>query len=159
MKKLIILTSLVLSGCAGVSDTGYQNYVGPQGNPGLNGANGLGCYEYPVAPTGLSNDPAQYGGMMITCANSAQLITNGTPGVNGAPGAPGQAAQPVQFCSQYANNSGFPEYGFCINNNLYGVFWDGHNAWMAELPPGGYSSTSSGAPCNFTILPNCQVSQ
>lgn len=67
----------------------------------------------------------------------------------------------VQFCSNYSGTTyptSFPEFGLCLNNLLYGVYWDGHNSWLAEIVPGYYLSTSTSAPCNFHVLPNCGVS-
>jgi hypothetical protein len=67
----------------------------------------------------------------------------------------------VQFCSQYTTTypNSFPEFGICSNNILYAVYWNGTNAWLAEIAPGNYMSTSSTSPCNFTVGSNCIVSQ
>ena len=65
----------------------------------------------------------------------------------------------VQFCSGTTTYpTSFPEQGLCINNDLYAVYWDGHNAWLTEVAPGHYSSTSSNVPCTFDVLNNCTIS-
>lgn len=65
----------------------------------------------------------------------------------------------VQFCAgqveQYPTS--FPEYGLCLNNTLYAVYWDGHNSWLAQVAPGNYLSTATGLQCNFTITTGCTV--
>ena len=84
----------------------------------------------------------------------------GPAGPTGASGSPGTQVIMVQFCSNAgptAYPSTFPEYAECINGNLYAVYWDGRNAWLAEVVPGYYASTSTSAPCNFTVYANCQV--
>jgi len=85
--------------------------------------------------------------------------TNGTNGVNGTNGSNGTNAVPtttVQFCPGYTQTS-YPEYGICINSNIYAVYWDGHNSWLALISPGYYASTSTNAACNFTVDTNCSV--
>jgi len=83
----------------------------------------------------------------------------GPVGPQGVPGVPGTVTTTVQFCpnASGAYPSSFPEYGLCINNSLYAVYWDGKNAWLAEVYPGYYASTSTSAPCDFTVLTNCEV--
>lgn len=170
MKYLMILAlTLVVSSCGGVSDTRYVQ--GPKGDPGasgLPGTNGLGCTESQVLPTSVINDPARYGGAVIECPNGSTLISNGAPGANGADGvngtnginglngSPGTSVSSVQFCAGSAN--AYPEVGFALGTAVYGVYWDGRNAWLSYLPPGAYSSTSSSVPCNFTINANGTVS-
>lgn len=69
----------------------------------------------------------------------------------------------VSFCSSSGNNVvtnypvTFPEYGICIDSILYAVYWDGKSAWLAEIVPGYYASTSTSAPCNFTVLADCKL--
>jgi hypothetical protein len=65
----------------------------------------------------------------------------------------------VQFCTGYTTTypSVFPEFGFCINSQIYAVYWDGKNAWEGEIVPGYYDSTSTSAPCDFTVSAGCEV--
>lgn len=144
-----------ISGCAKI-----QNPVpGPQGQPGPQGDPGIGCTQTLIHPSHISGDPAEYGGSEIHCANSDVLITNGAPGQQGQQGLPGTATTAVQFCPGYTTTypSSFPEFGFCSQGSIYAVYWDGHNAWLAEVVPGYYASTSTSAPCNFHVAANCVV--
>ncbi len=56
----------------------------------------------------------------------------------------------VKFCANqtvsYPNS--FPEFGLCLNNIIYAVFFDGQNAWLAQIPAGNYRTTSTGLICN-----------
>lgn len=65
----------------------------------------------------------------------------------------------VKFCVGQTTSypTSFPEYGLCLDNIIYGVFWDGHNAWWAQIPKGNYISTSTGLQCNFKVLDNCVI--
>lgn len=97
-------------------------------------------------------------GVVITCNGVA-----GTNGHDGAAGAAGRDATPVtavQFCSNYTTTYpvSFPEFGLCVNNNIYGVYWDGENSWLSQIPAGLYMSTATGAPCTFTVAANCHIS-
>lgn len=95
---------------------------------------------------------------------SCTIVTNGSGSTISCPDGssvtlPSQNLTMVQFCSNYSTSypTSFPEFGLCLNNLLYGVYWDGHNAWLAQIVPGYYLSTSTSAPCNFHVLPNCGV--
>lgn len=103
---------------------------GPQGDPGVTGSQG----------------------------SSGTNGSDGSQGPQGVPGAPAKATA-VQFCPRYAvvYPSTFPEFGLCIDDTLYAVYWDGKNSWLAEIPPGYYSSTSTTAPCNFTVKDKCLI--
>lgn len=120
-----------IQGPAGAKgDTGVPGAVGPQGPVGTQGAIGL----------------------------------PGATGPTGASGANGQDATPVlvtQFCASQGNTTygHFPEKGLCIGNKLYGVYWDSTNAFLAEIVPGNYISTSTGLQCSFTVEANCVVHQ
>ena len=83
----------------------------------------------------------------------------GPQGIQGVQGTPGTSVSVVLFCSNKTTSypSSFPEYGLCINNRLYGVFWDNKNSWLAEIPPGTYRSTSTSAACDFQVKPNCII--
>jgi len=95
-------------------------------------------------------------GATINCIDGTYAnITNGTQGPQGATG--NANITTVQFCQNYTSNSSYPEYGFCINGNLYATFWDGKNAWTALITPGYYMSTATNASCNFTVGPNCLI--
>jgi hypothetical protein len=80
----------------------------------------------------------------------------GTSGVNGTNG---NGVTMVQFCPNVTTMypSTFPEFGFCVGGILYATYWNGTNAWTAEIVPGVYMSTSTSAPCNFTVVTNCGI--
>jgi len=66
----------------------------------------------------------------------------------------------VQLCpgtTSYPNS--FPEQALCIDNQLFGVFFDGQNAWLSLLAPGNYRSTSTTNPCSFAVVTGCQISR
>lgn len=67
----------------------------------------------------------------------------------------------VQFCptAHGIYPTTFPEYGECIGNKIYAVYWDGANSWLTEVLPGVYKSTSTSVPCNFTVGLNCIVTE
>lgn len=96
------------------------------------------------------------GGVQITCPNGSTSTV-----LNGAAGAPGTVITSVQFCPNLGETvygSNWPEFGECVNGDLYGVYFTGNYAFWAKLPPGVYSSTSMNG-CNFTIGANCQVTE
>lgn len=67
----------------------------------------------------------------------------------------GTVITPVKFCSQTASYSTtFPEYGFCLGNNLYAVY-SYADGFFTLVPPGVYHSNAVGSVCNFTVFPNC----
>lgn len=141
MKK--ILTSLIIltacgtntyylpgnNGAAGA--TGSSGLIGNTGEQGIQGSTGI------IGPTGA-------------------IGITGSEGVTGNSGA---NISYIKFCNNYIGSypGSFPEYGICIDNNLFAVYWDGRNSWLAMVYPGYYKSTSTTAPCNFTVLPNCIV--
>lgn len=155
---------------------------GEQGAPGLNVVSQVISAPYGACPNGgsillLAQDELGTGVWDITDpGQSAVLICNGPDGAKGdtgETGSQGMAGQdgsnginatpitPVQFCPNlgttvYASN--WPEQGFCLDNKLYGVYFTGSYAFLAELPPGAYSSTSMNG-CSFTIGSNCSVTQ
>lgn len=83
----------------------------------------------------------------------------GTQGLTGLTGQNGTPVTPVQFCTGYTTTypTTFAEDGLCINGSVYAVYWNGEAA-LTMIPPGSYSSTSTTAPCNFTVGANCAVS-
>lgn len=103
-------------------------------------------------------------GYTLNCPGNAPVEltsgSNGPQGIPGLDGANGSTITPVQFCTAFTPQypDSFPEYGLCINNQLYGVYWNGTTAFLAYLPPGAYNSTSlSNTTCNFTIVSGCTV--
>lgn len=110
----------------------------------------VGCHDNPSYSTSTSyycKIVTNGSGSTITCPDGSSVQI------------PVQNLNMVQFCSNYNTTypTSFPEFGICLNNLLYGVYWDGHNAWLAEIVPGYYLSTSTSAPCNFHVLTNCGV--
>lgn len=67
----------------------------------------------------------------------------------------------VKFCASQVVSypTSFPEFGLCIDNKIYAVYFDTHNAWWSEIPPGNYRTTSTGLICNFTVYNNCVVQE
>ncbi len=105
-----------------------------------------------ASPCGVSSVP---GGVKVSCPDgSIQTVMNGTNGTNGT------VVTPIQLCSQYTTTypSSFPEFGFCINNKLFAVYWDGTHAFEAEIVPGNYYSTSPQT-CTFHVAAQCVVTQ
>ncbi len=152
--------------------TGAAGPAGPTGPQGPIGLSPEACTTTQVV-----------GGVEIRCPDgSSQVIqhghnglngTNGTNGSNGANGAdgqngsngtngqngtPGTLVTPVQLCANYITvyPSSFPEYAFCIGGSLYAVYWNGTQAFNAQIVPGIYMSTSPQG-CSFTVLPGCLV--
>ncbi len=183
MKRLLV-ACLVLGGCGQQPSiheiVGPAGAQGPAGASGAVGATGAGGSNGAVGATGATGTqgiqgatgaPGIQGNAGVAGAQGIPGITgangtNGTDGVNGATGPQGTpginptATYSVQFCSNqgptsYPNN--FPEYGLCISNMLYGVYYDGHNAWLSQIVPGEYMSTATGLQCDFQVLPNCVV--
>lgn len=129
MQMLYVVLILMLSGCA-------KDVYTVRGVAGANGAAAQPCSVAPSAD-----------GAVITCPDgSSQSLHNGVDA----------SVVPVQLCA--GSLSQFPEVALCINNALYAVYWDGHNAWMTLIPPGHYNSTSSTAACSFNVGASCQVS-
>lgn len=104
---------------------------GPQGNPG------------PQGPAGSTGSAGSVGSV----------------GAQGPAGANGTIITVIQFCPGVTpSTSNFPEVGLCINNNVYGILNNNVSyQYLTELTPQAYSSAGQGAPCSFTLLPNCVV--
>lgn len=86
----------------------------------------------------------------------------GPMGPVGQAGAPGTSVSVVQFCPSRGPASyptSFPEVGLCIGNKLYATYWDGHQAWTAEIPAGNYSSTATGLGCSFSVGSSCSITE
>lgn len=91
---------------------------------------------------------------------------NGNDGADGANGSDGQDGADgtritiVQFCETSPSTPhNFPEIGFCIENKLYAVMWDGQKAWQSEIIPGSYMSTATGLTCTFQVVQGCEVTR
>ncbi len=101
-----------------------------------------------------------------SCAKPGPSEVNGTtgqPGVSiagpqGIPGTPGTALTFVQFCPGFTQNypSTFAESGFCVNGQMWAIY-SANGGFLAELPPGTYSSNGINASCTFTLEANCVV--
>lgn len=128
MKTLIIcLVAFLISGCAGKDGS-----VGGQGSRGEQGEVGE------IGPTGLP----------------------GQVGPQGNPGANGQDATPVTVVKLCPGVTTYPstyvEIAFCVGGKLFGTY-SANGGFSTELPPGNYLSDGIGNSCNFTVGPNCQV--
>jgi len=127
MKKLILLTMLTACGDA------YVPIVGPQGPQGSQG------------PAGEKGDAGADG-------------QDGQDGQQGPAGADGTVITVVQFCPNHTPNypSTFPEFGLCIEGQLYAVY-STNGGFLALIPPGTYSSNAVGSACTFTVSAGCVV--
>lgn len=92
--------------------------------------------------------------LMTGCASE-----KGAQGIKGIDGTPGTNVTVIQFCPQHGSttHSHFPEKGICINGAIIAAFWDGTNAFLAEVVPGAYISTSTGLQCSFTVTSGCSI--
>ena len=63
----------------------------------------------------------------------------------------------VQLCKGTPSYGMFFEFAQCIDHKLYAVYWNGKDAFLAELPPGEYRSTSTGLGCSFTVIKQCDI--
>lgn len=157
-----LLILLALAGCGGM-------FQGPRGLPGVpgigitggtgpGGVDGTGCT---VATLAVGSPGAPNGGALVTCSDgSSSVVFNGSAGVNGTNGQDAVSITPVQFCSGFTQTypNTFAESGICIGNVLYGVY-SANGGFLAELPPGTYSSNGINSSCTFTIGADCVVSQ
>lgn len=131
MKIIIILTFLllVLINCGPNQQSTFSGQIGT-------------C----TTKTILPGMPLTNGGALISCPDgSSSLISNGS------------FVLPVQFCPNPTTYpSTFSEVGFCINNQLWGVY-SVNNGFLTLIVPGNYSSNGINSSCNFTVGPNCTV--
>lgn len=108
-----------------------------------------GCGSGPSGPTGQNGAPGANGASRAIDGN---LIVCGTTSI--------QFDYPVQFCSNYQTtySNSFPEWGLCIQGQLYAII-DQPNGYdyLALIVPGEYESEATNAVCTFTVKPNCQV--
>jgi hypothetical protein len=180
------LMAVLLSNCGRqiTVNNGLEMVPGPQGSTGPQGATGKAGNS--LVSTTMAAMPSQCpngGNILIMAQDTEELgvwspkdldqtsvvICNGLTGAQGATGATGAQGiagtnstpvSTVQFCKGYQTNypGTFPEFGLVISGAIYAVYWDGSNAWLAEVIPGYYASTSTSAPCNFTVNVNGTVS-
>jgi hypothetical protein len=136
-KLLIVLLLIVGCGPQYIIEKGPQGAQGPTGATGAQGPTGATGAQGPTGATGAQGPAGP----------------QGIPGLNAAP------TTTVQFCPGYTPTypTTFPESGLCVGGNIYAVYWDGTNAWLALIPPGHYASTSTTAPCDFTVVAGCVI--
>lgn len=137
----VFILILILSRCGQSITTAIP---GPEGSPGSSPSPVPGTQ----GPQGLPGPEGAPG-------------PQGSPGPEGSPGINSTSVTIVQLCpnlpsTSYPNN--FPEQALCIQGNLYGVYWTGTQAFLAEIAPGVYNSTSPEG-CTLTVYNNCQVSE
>jgi hypothetical protein len=167
MKNVMIsLAMIVLLAACGRGPTGA---TGASGSNGSNGTNGSSCSVTAVP----ASSPAPNGGSLVACTDGTQNLllngtngtngsngsngTNGSNGVNGTNGTNGTVVAPIQLCpGAVTYPSNFPEFGFCINNVLYGVY-SANGGFLTEIAPGNWSSNGIGNSCNFTVAAGCVV--
>lgn len=115
---------------------------------GKNGADGKDGAQGQKGDTGTKGDTGNTG-------------ATGSQGIPGIQGVPGSSVTTVKFCDDYVPvyPSSFPEYGLCIDNKLYGVYYSASlGVFLAYLPPGRYQSTNNSQACIFTVTSGCEVS-
>lgn len=98
--------------------------------------------------------------MLIVFTACGKDGAQGTPGIQGVAGLNGTTVSTVKFCPGVPDTyaSSFPEYGLCLDNKVYAVYWNGSTSFLAYLTPGKYVTTSTGANCNFEVVANsCEV--
>lgn len=143
--------SFSYTGCSVNSVPGGAEVHCPDGSiaslqNGVDGVTGLQGIQGETGSTGTS-------GVKGATGNTGS--TGGT-GVNGVDTA---SISVVQLCSGVTTYpSSFAEVGMCISGDLYAVYWDGHNSWLTEIPPGNYASTSTSVPCDFCVTSGCNIS-
>lgn len=153
MKTLIISLLICTAGC------GFQeNRYGPQGvkgDQGIPGDDAQPCSVSIISP----NIIAPNGSSLISCPNgTSSLVLNGSNGSNGINGIPGTVVTPIRFCvnSTPSYPGTFAENGFCIDHKLYAVY-SANGGFMAEIPPGVYSSNGINSSCTFTVGNDCAI--
>lgn len=150
---VLLVVPSCLTGCGDLRNS----LRGAQGNPGeagSSGSTGQGCTSTAVAPSGI----APNGGVLIDCGPTSAIVLNGTPGANGVAGSPGTVISSIQLCPGIpVYPSKFIETALCLDNNLYGVY-SANGGFLTLLPAGYYGSNGINSSCNFTVGPNCSVS-
>lgn len=163
VKVILILSVLGLaSGCARSFESipGPAGATGQAGSNGTDGSNGQNGATGAVGPQGETGEAGPQGEAGVNGTNGVdgQDGAVGATGAQGIPGAAGTSVFAVKLCPgvPVVYPTSFPESALCLQNKLYGVYWDGIHAFLAELPPGNYSSTSPQG-CNLRVGLNCQV--
>jgi hypothetical protein len=104
-------------------------------------------------------------GVEVSCPNGLNaFVSAGQPGQSNGTG-PSASNPPVtlpeviQLCPGFASRfiTSFPELAACINNQLYGIYWDGQVSTLKLLLPGDYKSKVTKAPCSFEIASGCVI--
>jgi hypothetical protein len=164
-KYTVLAIAIVAYNASGCSRTGPQGSPGGVGSAGSVGVPGLSC-SVSQSPPAPNPGWTETGGAYVTCGGATVFVADGASGSVGLAGATGQQGNPgtsitmIQFCTQYTPTyaSSFPESGACIGGNLYAVYDGGAtDVFFSLLPPGEYMSTSTDAPCNFSVAANCVV--
>lgn len=135
MRILLVSLCLLCSACGDVSII-----TGPKGDTGTQGQQGQ------QGQQGDKGDKGDAGAV-------------GATGTTGNPGLDATSPKSVKLCNYPAvYPSSFPEYGLCIDNKLFAVYYNGTYAFLAEIVPGRYISTSPQS-CTFVVTENCEVTQ
>ena len=158
MKNLLIafITVLALASCGEQSfqpiagpkgDKGDQGEKGDKGDQGDVGAQGLQGIQGIVGPQGIQGEVGPQGVQGVI----------GPQGIAGVDGAPGTVVTFVKFCNEVTNYpSTFPEYGLCVNNQIFAVY-SANGGFGVVIPPGTYYSNGINSSCNFTVNANCVI--
>lgn len=122
---------------------------GKNGSNGQDGLNGLDGAQGEVGETGAKGDKGDKG-------DTGDV---GEQGIQGTPGIAGVSS--IKFCPNLIDSYGthYSEYGLCIDNKIYAVYWAHGNAFMTELSNGSYRTTTNYGNCTFKVEDNCQVTQ
>lgn len=130
--KYVVCLMLGLGACGVQGPQGLKGDSGSIGNPGEPGKPAVPCVVQ---------------GSKIVCPDGSSINVD--------------SLKLIQFCSSQGNTTygHFPEYGICIANRLVAVYWNNKDAFLAEIVPGNYTSTSTGLKCTFQISANCGVKE
>jgi hypothetical protein len=157
---LVVMSAFLLTGCGKTGSQGATGGVGAPGQAATITESPATALECPTGGVDLTITQNATTAVYSVCNGSAGQSIVGPTGPQGNPGTDATPVTVVQFCSGVTPTypSNFPEYGICLGGNLYGVY-SANDGFLAELPPGEYSSDGINASCTFTIQPNCVVSQ
>lgn len=151
LQFFIFIMGILLSLMLFMSLTGCTGRKGDTGASGQSGAVGPQGPLVPVLTQPATPTECPTGGVDITVGSTVSTICNGTDGANATP------VTEVQLCPGTPSYpSLFPEYALCIEGTLYGVY-SANGGFLAELPPGTYSSDGINDSCTLVIGPNCSV--
>lgn len=99
--------------------------------------------------------------LLTACGKDGAQGVQGEAGPRGQSGTNGTNVTMIKFCPQFPDTYGssYPEYGMCVDNNLYAVYFNnaGKISWLTLLTSGNYTTTTSFGNCNFKVKPNCIV--